>query len=68
MSTSAKKVDPPSDPDPTPVSSADSVPEIQGAARNEQKKMAKAYGRSKTILAGNTETQQNSAKKTVLGG
>lgn len=68
MSTSAKKVDPPGDPDPTPVSSTDSVPEIQGAARNEQKKLARAYGRSKTILAGDPDAQQNAAKKTILGG
>ena len=67
MSTKAKKVDMPADPDPTPISSSDPTPEVQGAARAEKKRVAKSYGRNQTILAGNT-SQDNAAKKTILGG
>lgn len=59
----------PDDPDPTPISTADSTPEVQGAARSERKKVAKSYGRQQTILAGNTnQSQSNEGKKTILGG
>lgn len=77
MSTKAKKIDPPSDPDPTPVSSSDPAQEIQSAARSERKKAAAKYGRNQTILAGkenetgsSDENSQNShpVKKNILGG
>lgn len=67
MSTKAAKVRQPDDPDPTPISSADPTPEVQGASRKEKKRAAKQYGRQQTILAGNT-AQENGAKKTILGG
>lgn len=67
MSSSGGKIKTPDDPDPTPISSADPTPEVQGAARSEKKRVAKSYGRQKTILAGNT-AQDNSAKKNILGG
>lgn len=65
-SKASKAVMPP-DPDPTPIHSSESTQEVQGAARAEKKKVAGNYGRSKTILAGNT-AQDNSNKKTILGG
>lgn len=63
----------PDDPDPTPITQGDSSAEIQGAARNEKKKMAGNFGRKNTILAGNTmaagnTAADNSTKKTILGG
>lgn len=64
MSTKAAKVNTPDDPDPTPMASSDTTQEVQGAARQEKKRVAKAYGRQNTILAGNTNEQ----KKTILGG
>lgn len=67
MGFGGSKVKTPSDPDPTPIAVSDSTPEVQSAARAERKKIAKQYGRQKTILAGNT-AQTNSAKKTILGG
>ena len=57
----------PDDPDPTPISQGDSSEEVQGAARNERKKIAANYGRKNTILAGNTPAD-NANKKTILGG
>lgn len=63
----ASKVKTPDDPDPTPMATTDTTPETQTAARNERKRMAAAYGRNKTILAGNTSAD-NAAKKTILGG
>ena len=67
--TRAKKTPMPDDPDPTPISSADPAPEVQGAARSERKRVAKSYGRQQTILAGNTNQSRNNAeKKTILGG
>ncbi len=57
----------PDDPDPTPIASADTTTEVQGAARQEKKRVANQYGRQKTILAGNT-AQDNAGKKTILGG
>lgn len=65
--SSAKSVKMPDDPDPTPMASSDPTPEVQGAARSEKKRVAKSYGRQKTILAGNT-AQDNGNKKTILGG
>ena len=72
MSTSAKApkstaTQMPDDPDPTPMAQADPTPEVQGAARSERKRMAKAYGRQQTILAGNTNAANNEQKKTILG-
>ncbi len=64
---SAKSVKTPDDPDPTPIASSDSSAEVQGAARQEKKRVAKNYGRQQTILAGNT-AQDNGNKKTILGG
>lgn len=64
---SAKKVKAPADPDPTPIVHSAPTEEIQGAARAERKRIAKNYGRQKTILAGNTSSE-NAAKKTILGG
>lgn len=57
----------PDDPDPTPMASADTSSEVQGAARQAKKRVARSYGRQQTILAGNT-AQDNEAKKTILGG
>ena len=57
----------PDDPDPTPISQGDTSAEVQGAARNERKKVAANYGRRNTILAGNTPAD-NANKKTILGG
>ena len=65
--SSSGTVDMPDDPDPTPVASADSTPEVQGAARAQRKRAARSYGRQQTILAGGA-AQDNSAKKTILGG
>ena len=65
--SSSATVKTPDDPDPTPIASSDPTPEVQGAARAEQKRTAKSYGRQKTILAGNT-AQDNANKKTILGG
>lgn len=67
MSTKAAKVRQPDDPDPTPISSSDPSTEVQGASRQEKKRTAKSYGRQKTILAGEG-SQDNAAKKTILGG
>ena len=64
MSSGASSPRMPADPDPTPMASSDPTPEVQGAARAEKKRVAKTYGRKKTILAGNTDQQ----KKTILGG
>lgn len=63
----AQKVETPDDPDPTPMTASDASQEVAGAARAERKKAANNYGRSKTILAGNT-AQDNTNKKTILGG
>lgn len=64
---SVPKVKQPPDPDPAPIAnSADTAAEQQSASRQERKKAAAANGRSKTVLAGNTATD-NAAKKTVLG-
>ena len=65
MSSSSDAPSMPSDPDPTPTPATFSAEEIQSASRNERKKIAKSYGRHKTILAGDTD--QN-GKKTILGG
>lgn len=64
MSSSPSKVKTPDDPDPTPIATSETGTEVQGAVRQEKKRAARAYGRSQTILAGNTEQQ----KKTILGG
>ena len=64
MSAKASKVKQPADPDPTPITSSDPSPEVQSAARQEKKRVARNYGRSQTILAGNAEEN----KKTILGG
>lgn len=63
MSTKAQKVRQPDDPDPTPITSSDTAQDVRTAARDEKKRIAKSYGRSQTILAGNSD--QN--KKTILG-
>jgi len=65
--SSAKNTKTPDDPDPTPMSASDPAPEVQGAARAEKKRVARSYGRQKTILAGNS-AQDNADKKTILGG
>ena len=69
MSTKAKKsnITTPDDPDPTPINTASSSEQVQGAVRTERKRMAGNYGRTKTILAGNN-TGDNSIEKTILGG
>lgn len=67
-SPKAAQVKMPDDPDPTPIASNDSTPEVQGAARDQRKKIAKNYGRQNTILAGNTASNVNAEKKTILGG
>ena len=63
---SSPSVKVPDDPDPTPIHSSDPAPEVQGAARSERKRMAGNYGRTQTILAGNTAAD-NGNKKTILG-
>lgn len=62
-----KAVETPPDPDPTPMHAGDTSQEVQGAARIERKRLAGNYGRTKTILAGNTAAD-NGNKKTILGG
>ena len=57
----------PDDPDPTPVNTGETSTEVQGAARNERKRMAGNYSRTKTILAVNNAAD-NGSKKTILGG
>lgn len=57
----------PPDPDPTPIHASDTTQEVQSAARNERKRLAGNYGRTQTILAGNTAAD-NGNKKTILGG
>lgn len=70
MGSSSRKVKQPPDPDlpdPAPIAAgADTAAEQQSASRQERKKAAAANGRAKTVLAGNTATD-NAAKKTVLG-
>lgn len=61
------KVTTPPDPDPTPMHAGDTSQEVQGAVRTERKRLAGNYGRTKTILAGNTAAD-NGNKKTILGG
>ena len=61
------KVETPDDPDPTPMHATDSTQEVQGAARAQKKRLAGNYGRTQTILAGNTAAD-NGNKKTILGG
>lgn len=71
MSTKTPKsnqVKMPDDPDPTPIAASDTTAEVQGAARNEKKRLAKSYGRQQTILAGNTNQAAAAEKKTILGG
>ena len=62
-----QKVETPDDPDPTPMHASDSTQEVQGAARAQKKRLAGNYGRTQTILAGNTAAD-NGNKKTILGG
>jgi hypothetical protein len=57
----------PPDPDPTPIHASSTSQEVRGASRQEKKRIAGNYGRKNTILAGNTP-QDNSTKKTILGG
>lgn len=68
MSTTPKKstVTTPDDPDPTPMNTSVDSAQVQGAVRNERKKMAANYSRTKTILASAESSDQN--KKTILGG
>jgi hypothetical protein len=68
MSTKAKssKVQIPDDPDPTPIASA-SAANSRSAAREEQKRVAKSYGRQKTIIAA-SQNQPVPEKKSILGG
>ena len=72
MSSSKPKYRPqpvkvPDDPDPVPMAQTDTTPEVHNAALEERKRIGKSYGRHKTILAGDT-SQDNSNKKTILGG
>lgn len=60
-------IETPDDPDPTPMVATASSAETRGAARQERKRMAGNYGRTQTILAGNTSSD-NGNKKTILGG
>lgn len=62
-----KSVETPPDPDPTPMHSQDTSQEVQGAARAEKKRIAGNYGRTRTILAGNS-AGDNANRKTILGG
>ena len=57
----------PPDPDPVPLAVSDTSADVQSASRQSRKRMTQAYGRHKTILAGNT-AQDNAGKKTILGG
>ena len=64
--SSPKKVKTPADPDPTPIASATSA-DARSAGREEQKRLAKQYGRTKTILAAGS-SQSPVEKKNILGG
>lgn len=59
----------PPDPDPSPVMRTNPA-EQQGVAREARKKEAKAYGRSKTILASGEmgAASTNGQKTNILGG
>ena len=62
------KASAPPDPDPSPVMRTNPA-EQQGVAREARKKEAKAYGRSKTILAsGELGGTNNGQKPNILGG
>ena len=63
----AAKIKTPDDPDPTPINVGETSGAVTGAVRQERKRMAGNYGRTKTILAGNSSAD-NSTKKTILGG
>ena len=65
--SSSAHITPPKDPDPTPIITSDPSVEAQASRREEKKRVAGSYGRQKTILAGNTSTD-NQNKKTILGG
>lgn len=67
MGSKPKSVSMPPDPDPRPTATGDSSQEVKQAAREEQKRNLQTYGRQKTILAG-ASSQDNSNKKTILGG
>lgn len=60
-------VTPPKDPDPSPTITSDPSAEVQASRREEKKRNVGTYGRHRTILAGNTSTD-NQNKKTILGG
>lgn len=63
----AASVAPPPDPDPAPVASGLFNGVTNEEKRQVRKKASSQYGRTKTILAGNTP-QDNDTKKTILGG
>lgn len=63
--SSVKKTKAPKDPDPTPREQ-DGVEQEMAAEREEKRRLRGYYGRSKTILAGNSEAE--AARKTILGG
>lgn len=65
--STSSNVNVPDDPDPTPINTTATSQEVKGAARTERKRIAGNYGRTKTILAGNTAAD-NGNKKTILGG
>lgn len=67
MGAKPSSVKPPPDPDPTPSVTTDTSAEIQSERRETKKRAVGTYGRQKTILAGNTTTD-NQGKKTILGG
>ena len=66
-SSAASSIRVPSDPDPTPIATSNTSTDVRSAAREAQKRTASSYGRQKTILAGNSASD-NAGKKTVLGG
>jgi hypothetical protein len=69
MSSKPKSVSvaPPPDPDPVPMASGLSNGVTDTEKRQIRKKSNSYYGRTKTILAGDTP-QDNDTKKTILGG
>ena len=69
MSFGTKSVKTPDDPDPSPTTTSDTSADVQSARRQETKRTAKQYGRSRTILAGETSGQETAGRKTtILGG
>ena len=64
---SAERVQPMSEPDPTPNQTNMQGVEAMNAARRQRQKIQNQNGRSKTILAGATPALQQAEKTNILG-